>query len=77
MQVKVSPLNSTFMLISILGFLISIIWVRSISLSWGIAFALVFFLMFVSSMISTTYGDAEIELKMDAPKPRKKAKKKK
>ena len=72
MPVKVAPLNSSFMLTSILGFLISVVWVYPQSNSFGVAFALVFVLMFFASVISTTYGDPDVELKMDAPKPKKK-----
>jgi hypothetical protein len=32
--------------------------------------------MFISSLISMTYGSADAELKMDMPRPIKKAKKK-
>lgn len=68
MTFKVAPLNSTFMLISMVGFLTSVIWVKSISSTWSVAFGLVFALMFVASIISMTYGPAEVELKMDKKK---------
>jgi hypothetical protein len=71
MAIKAAPLNSTFLVTSMLGFLISMLWVYPKSKSWGVAFALVFLLMFVSSIISMTYGNVEAEIKMDAPKPKK------
>ena len=75
MAIKVAPLNSTFMLIAILGFLISTIWIYPMFKPWGFAFALVFALMFLASIVSMTYGPAEIEWDMDHPI--KKARKKK
>ncbi len=72
MKFKAAPLNSTFMLISIMGFLISAIGIYPRFPSWGTAFSLVFVLMFVASMISMTYGDPDLELRMDAPKKKKK-----
>jgi hypothetical protein len=41
------------------------------------AFALVFGLMFISSVVSATYGDPDLELKLDKKAVRKKRKKKK
>jgi len=75
MNWKIAPLDSTFMLIAILGFLFSTIWVYSYSPSFGIAFALVFALMFIASVLSATYGNPDLELKMDAKIRRKKRKK--
>ncbi len=72
MALKVAPLNSTFMLISILGFFISVILVYPDYPSWGTAFSLVFVLMFIASMISMTYADVDLELKMDDRKKKKK-----
>jgi uncharacterized protein (DUF58 family) len=77
MAYKVAPLNSSFMLTAILGFLVSLIWVYPQAQSWGIAFALVFGLMFISSVVSATYGDPDLELKLDKKAVRKKRKKKK
>jgi|TARA_B100002003_G_C14063993_1_gene512107 uncharacterized protein (DUF58 family) len=72
MKYNVAPLSSSFMLTAILGFLISVIWVYPQSNPYGVAFALVFALMFIASIISTTYGDPNLELKLDAPKIKKK-----
>jgi len=49
---KVAPLNVSFMLTAMLGFLISVIYVRKIDVSWATAFAIVFFMMIVASFIS-------------------------
>ncbi len=75
MTFKVAPLNSQFMLTSMLGFLISTVWVYPNYQSWGVAFALVFALMFISSIISMTHGP--VGTAMDIPKPKKAVKKKK
>ena len=53
---NIEPLPATFTLISILGLIITTVFTVSgrIDLSWGVAFDLVFGLMFVASMISIT-----------------------
>ena len=52
MPSKVAPLNSAFMLTAILGFLISVLYVRKLSVTWAFAFGLVFFLMIIAALIS-------------------------
>jgi len=49
---KVAPLNASFMVSAILGFLISVIYVRKIDVSWATAFAIVFLIMIVAALIS-------------------------
>ncbi|MBI2550463.1 hypothetical protein HYV83_04770 [Candidatus Woesearchaeota archaeon] len=53
---NIEPLPATFTLISILGLIITTVFTVSgrLDLSWGVAFDLVFGLMFVASMISIT-----------------------
>ncbi len=53
---RMEPLPATFTLISILGMIITTVFTASgrIELSWGVAFDLVFALMFIASMISIT-----------------------
>ncbi|MBN1645998.1 hypothetical protein JW868_03075 [Candidatus Woesearchaeota archaeon] len=52
---SVAPLNNTFTVTVILGFLISIFWIApQWSEAWGAAFAIVFLMMFIASMISMT-----------------------
>lgn len=72
MGLQIAPLNSSFMLTAILGILISLVWVYPQAMSWGIAFTVVFALMLVASLLSMSYGNPDLELKMDAPKPKKK-----
>ena len=56
---NVAPLSGGYMITSIMGFLISAIYVYDISNRWGLTFAIFFTLMFVASMISMTYGPDE------------------
>jgi hypothetical protein len=52
-MIQIAPLSSGFMLTSMLGFIISILFVYpKFSKSYGVAFALVFIVMFISSVIS-------------------------
>ncbi|MBN2052533.1 hypothetical protein JW756_03445 [Candidatus Woesearchaeota archaeon] len=53
------PLTSGFMLTSILGFLISILFVMKLSVTWGFTFALVFLIMFIASIISMSKIEAD------------------
>ena len=57
-DMNVAPLSAGFILTSIIGFLISIIYIYPTSGTWGFTFTLFFFLMFVAAMISLTYSPA-------------------
>ncbi|MEK6868983.1 MAG: hypothetical protein AABX74_02040 [Nanoarchaeota archaeon] len=59
---NVAPLKGGFMITSMVGFLISAIYVYNASPRWGFTFALFFALMFVASLISMTYGPDEAML---------------
>jgi hypothetical protein len=77
---KVAPLKSSFMLASILGFLITMIYTvyGRISMDWGVAIGIVFFLMFIASLISMTRAPIEMQLEMAPdlfPQQKKKARK--
>ncbi len=52
----IEPLPATFSLVGMLGFIITTIFTVSgrVPLSWGVAFDIVFALMFIASMISIT-----------------------
>ncbi len=56
---KIAPLSGSFMLTSMLGFAISWVWVYPQSISFGIAFLIVFGAMFIASIISMTHAPAE------------------
>jgi hypothetical protein len=59
---NVAPLTGGYMITSMVGFIISSMYVYDISNRWGITFAIFFSLMFVASMISMTYGPDEAML---------------
>lgn len=62
---KIAPLSGSFMLSSMLGFAISLVWVYPADKSFGIAFMIVFVAMFIASIISLTYAPAEDMLAME------------
>lgn len=49
---KIAPLSASFMLTAMLGFFLTLYFVFPASASWGFAFATVFVIMFVASVIS-------------------------
>jgi hypothetical protein len=51
-MVKYAPLSGGFMIASIVGFLVSSIYIAGFSINWGIALSIVFVLMFIASLIS-------------------------
>lgn len=51
-QFNAAPLSSTFVIASILGFIVSVFYVTRISVKFGAAFSLVFLMMFLASFIS-------------------------
>jgi len=59
---NVAPLTGGYMITSIVGFIISSMYVYDISNRWGFTFAIFFTLMFVASLISMTYGPDEAML---------------
>lgn len=58
-QPNVAHLSGGFMITSIIGFLISAVYVYPKSKTWGFTFAIFFMLMFIAAMISMTYGPDE------------------
>jgi MFS family permease len=54
---RFAPLSSGFMIVSIIGFLVSIWMVSDWSLEWAFAFSLLFVMMFISSMVSMTKAE--------------------
>ncbi len=53
------PLPSGFMFSSIIGIMVSILFVWKQNITWGFTFTLVFVLMFISSIISMTRAKAD------------------
>ncbi len=74
MPFKPAPLNTAFFATSIIGILISIFYVFSLSVSWGTAFTIVFALMFIASIISMRQATPHIQLQKRTKKKRRKKK---
>jgi len=60
---KIAPLNTTFFMTSIIGFLISIFYIPQFSLSWAFALAALFFIMLAASIKSMFAGKPNPQLK--------------
>ena len=52
-----APLSAGFMMTSIIGLLISLLFIMSLSTTWGFTFTLFFIIMFLSSLISMTKAE--------------------
>ena len=61
-EINVAPLSGGFMLTSMVGFLVSAIYVMPQSATWGFTFSTFFVLMFIASMVSMTYGPDSAQL---------------
>jgi hypothetical protein len=53
------PLTGGFMLTSIIGFMVSTMFVMRLSVSWGFTFALFFVVMFIASVVSMSNMEAD------------------
>ena len=58
-EFNVAPLSGGFMITSIVGFLISAIYVYPEARTWGFTFILFFTLMFIAALLSMTYSPVE------------------
>jgi len=74
---NVAPLKSGFMLTSIVGFLISTVYMFPRTPSWGFTFSVFFAAMLAASIISMTYGPEEAMLHVGHIKERKRKNKRK
>jgi Mn2+/Fe2+ NRAMP family transporter len=61
MEQHTIPLSSGFMLLSIVGFLISTFYIVKLSETWAFTLSLVFVIMFLASIITMSKAAAEIE----------------
>jgi hypothetical protein len=63
---KVAPLKSSFMLVAMLGFMITIIYTAygRISQDWGFALGFLFAIMFIASLVSMTKAPFDLQLQM-------------
>lgn len=64
-KLKVAPLSSSFLLISILGFIVSGMYVYKADKSFGFAFMFIFAVMFIASMISMANAPVQDQISMD------------
>ena len=70
-----APLSGGFMATSILGALISIVYVYKQSPDWGITFTFFFAIMFVASIISMTIADPDTFVELEGKVKKTKGKK--
>ena len=56
-----APLSSSFMLVSIIGFILSVWLIMDWSETWGFTLTLFFIIMFISSFISMTKAEPMFE----------------
>lgn len=71
---KFAPLNGAFMATSMLGILISLMYVYPKSFDWGVTFTFLFGIMFVASIVSMTVADPDDFVELET-KDKKKTKK--
>jgi len=57
-----TPLSAGFMVTSIIGFFISLLYISRLSLPMSIAFAVVFLCMFIASLISMSRASPDAQL---------------
>ncbi len=63
MAFKAAPLNSSFLVVSILGILASFLYIYPASPPWGTAFFIVFFCMLIASFVSMNKATPDYQLK--------------
>ena len=66
-MVKIAPLKTSFMFASMVGFLISVLYITQFSTTWAFAFGIIFIIMFVASTVSMVRGSPDEQL-MPRPK---------
>ncbi|MEM4336833.1 MAG: hypothetical protein QXG86_02400 [Candidatus Woesearchaeota archaeon] len=65
---RIAPLPGSFMLASMLGFAISLVWVWPSSKPFGFAFMIIFASMFIASIVSLTKAPVEDIVKLEESK---------
>jgi len=69
---RFAPLSGAYMAVSMIGILVSLLYVTQESSDWGIAFTFVFGIMFVASMVSMTLSDPDAFIEFETKKKKKK-----
>ncbi len=64
----IAPLKTSFLAASMIGFLVSALYIPRFSTTWAFAFGIVFTIMFIASMISMVHGAPDEQL-YPRPKP--------
>jgi len=59
---KIAPLKTSFLVFSMIGFLVSSLYIPKFSRTWAFAFGLIFTLMFIASLISMVRGSPDEQL---------------
>ena len=59
---EVASLSSTYMVVSLLGFIASVIYFPKLGNTWGLLFVIMFFMFVVASIISMTHTAEEEDL---------------
>lgn len=59
---KIAPLSTGLFVTSIVGFLVSALYIPQFSFNWAIAFGTAFIVMFVASIVSMIHGPPEQQL---------------
>lgn len=54
MVFKAAPLKSSFLLVGIIGFLISALYIYSLNHTWGFTFSIFFLIMVIAALVSMT-----------------------
>ncbi len=62
---NIAPLSKGFMITSILGILISTMFLPEYSLTWAVTIGVISFVMLIASVISMTHAPVEDELALD------------
>ena len=68
----IPPLSGGYMAASILGLLISLVYVFPKSYPWGLAFSITFGIMLLSSLKSMTFADPDTFVELETRKKKKK-----
>ena len=59
---KIAPLSGSFMAGSIIGIMVTYVYMEKLGLTWGTTLILFFIMTFIASLISMTYGDPDPQL---------------
>ena len=59
---EVAPLKTSLLVASMIGFLISAVYIPKFSITWAFAFGIIFTIMFIASMISMVRGTPDEQL---------------